>query len=205
MAKFNIELSLEKFSLKISGDREDIPIIASNVGQQVAGMLQPAANIVDGDIVTVDERVQSIPPVNAAISNTRKNRRRRVGIPKVANADGGNSEFVFWEHSPTKWGNAQQGWNTTKKAIWLLYVVSHETEHKDMSASMIARTFNHHFRSAGAVHPPNVSRDLSKLKSKPGAPVGEDTAKSPSHWYLTESGKKMAVGLVEEALGKTTS
>ncbi len=50
MPKFEIELEITGFKMKIKGEREDIPVIASNIRNQMGQFVQPAANITQGQI-----------------------------------------------------------------------------------------------------------------------------------------------------------
>lgn len=203
MHKFKVKLKIEKFELEVEGSRDDIQLIAQNVSQQVAGMLAPAAGIVDGS-GAID--VEATPDIahQEEVNNKPKRKRRNGSARRIPTLP--NDEIVFdWRHDPGRWGSPQQDWNTTKKAIWILYVVEHELSKTEMSGSQIAATFNKHFRQAGAVHPPNVTRDLGKAKQKAPAIVGEDTSISPSQWYLTDKGKSFAQELIAEALGQVST
>ena len=54
MSKFRIKMKLQGLELEIEGAREDASLISRNIGQQVASLMQPAGNIVDGEL-TVDK------------------------------------------------------------------------------------------------------------------------------------------------------
>lgn len=69
---------------------------------------------------------------------------------------------------------------------------------KEFSASVIAATFNKHFKSFGTILAQNVLRDLGKEKGKSGA-VNSDASQDPMQWYLLEAGKKLIPALIEEA------
>jgi hypothetical protein len=47
-SKFKITLKLQGFELQVEGSREDIPMLTKNVSAQLAGMLMPATNMVEG-------------------------------------------------------------------------------------------------------------------------------------------------------------
>jgi hypothetical protein len=85
--------------------------------------------------------------------------------------------------------------------MYLLFVSETQGSPKELSAGTIAKWFNQHFKSAGALRPSNVSKYLrAALGAKP-ALVGEDATKSPSVWYLTTEGRKAAEQLVIKARG----
>ena len=64
MAKFEVEMELTGLKLKIKGEREDIPQISRNLGEQIAGLFQPAANIVQGQLPTKHVEATIQPPEN---------------------------------------------------------------------------------------------------------------------------------------------
>jgi hypothetical protein len=200
MSKFRIKLKLTGLEIEVEGNRSDVPAITQNIGEQFAGLLMPATRIVEGEVPENGPTIQSqsidITPVSG-----KKSRRRRPNAAAAATADKDGSAAVDWRHDTSKWGAPQQSWNSTKKAIWLLYVVSKETNVSELSAPGLASTFNKHFKQAGRLRANNLSRDLGKLKSEREAPVSEDTTKKPSTWFLTQAGIKRAEQLVAEAIG----
>jgi hypothetical protein len=201
MSKFRIKLKLTGFEMEVEGNRSDVPAITQNVGEQFAGLLMPATRIVEGEVPEDRQTIQPQPIDVTPVAAKRSRRRRAVAaVPASAEKDG--AATVDWRHDTSKWGAPQQSWNPTKKAIWLLYVVSKETDITELSASRLASTFNKHFKQAGLVRANNLSRDLGKLKSEREAPVSEDTTKKPSTWFLTQAGIKRAEQLVGEAIGK---
>lgn len=205
MAKFKIRLRVQALELEIEGSRDDIPLMTENIGQQFAGLLSPAANIVDAQHPS-DGASQPPPPESGQTTEPQKPKRSRKKQPATpsAGSTAPKDEPINWRHDPLKWGVPQQSWNTATKAIWLLYVVSRETSTADLSANVITVTFNKHFRQSGAIKNFNVTRDLGKLKAtSTESPIGEDTTKNPPAWYLTVAGEKRAQELIAEALGKT--
>jgi hypothetical protein len=200
MPRFKVKLKIENFELEMDGNREDVPLIANNIGQQLAGMLQPVKQIISGARV-IDPEIEKIEGLPSVDRNTRKNGRKKSGVKTDISV---KEQAVDWIHNPTKWGAPQQSWNTANKSIWLLYVAEQETGKTEMSAIVIAATFNKHFRQAKPIQVGNVSRDLGKLKTKTNATVAEDTTKSPSTWFLTDAGKKKAAALIAETLGQAT-
>jgi hypothetical protein len=202
MAKFRIKFKLQALELEVEGSRDDVPLITQNLGQQFSGLLLPAANIVGGEIPADSSNVlvdgaSTEPNLSnrgnaGSVTKKRPSRKKHAtGAPNQP-GDGVKDEAVNWRHDPAKWGSPRQEWKTANKAIWLLYVVAHETDQKELTSQQIAATFNKHFRQAKQVLTHNVTRDLGKLKVKADAPVSEDTTMSPSPWYLTNAGDRLA-------------
>lgn len=65
-----------------------------------------------------------------------------------------------------------------------------------MSGPALAATFNQYFKTVGKLHPPNVTRDLAKLKVQNPAPIGEDKG----NYYLTAEGDRQAETLIKAVL-----
>lgn len=201
MSKFKIKMKLQGLELEIEGARDDMRLISQNLGQQMAGMLQPAGAIIEGDALhspasndraLIEESVRKKP-----------RKRRQAG---TNNGDGSDaSSAIDWKHDSAKYGTPSQDWTATKKAMWLLYVANAETNHAELPSKVIADTFNKHFRPAGLVQAFNITRDLGKLRVKKGgpAPVGEDTTKNPSGWFLTDEGRKQVQKIISERLTET--
>jgi hypothetical protein len=203
MAKFKVSFELQSLKVNIEGEREDIPVIMGNLGQQIAGVLQPTANIIDGDAPA--KAVQNLAEsVNSQIEpKARARRRPSRGAPATASPD--DAGVLNWKHDPQKWGTPQQDWSTLQKCLWTLYVIQNELSQSEVAGPTLARTFNQHFKQAGKIHPPNVTRDLGKAKTGKDALVGENTTVSPSTWFLTDSGNQKAQELVSVSLGDATN
>jgi len=195
MAKFKIRLKLQGLELEVEGNRDDVPLITENVAQQVAGLLHPAANIVEGEIVSNGDGRS--PETASTDLKPKKPRKKRTQSP--ATGSGTKEEAVDWINDPLKFGTPKQGWSTADKSLWVLYVVLKDKNIKELSSARIAATFNKHFPQAGVVHRPNVSRDLGKLKLTSPAQVSEDRSKSPAAWFLTDAGIHRAEKLIEES------
>ena len=205
MAKFKVELEIQGFKLKMEGEREDIPLMAQNLSEQVDGLIEPAANIAEGEVPRKKVGSDAAQPATVEVkSKTKRKRPRRTANGDTSPSGNANGPAVLnWTHSPEKWGNPLQAWTTAEKCLWLLYVVENELATTEMTGSSIAATFNRHFKQAKTVHPPNVTRDLGKLKARALSEVGENTTVTPTTWYLTDTGKARAITLVEAALGKS--
>lgn len=125
--KFKIKLKLTSFELEIEGSREDVPLMAQAVGQQMSGLLLPASGIVEGEIVE-DKSLPQAPPEPQPKPRRKPASRRRSTASTSLTSNGKNLVVaaVDWRHDPSKWGNPQQDWTTADKSIWLLYVISKE-------------------------------------------------------------------------------
>jgi hypothetical protein len=184
MAKLKIRFAIEKLELEIEGEREDLPSITHGLKQQLGGMIQAPEAVMGG---RVDSRIQplAISDTTAGGQEPRSRKRRSAGSsPREASA------AVDFKHDTQTWGAPKQEWNTREKAMWLLYILSKQTDVRELTHSAIAETFNKHFRQARAIRRENILRDLGKAKMQSPSLVGEDTSKSPSPWYLTQEGFK---------------
>lgn len=200
MAKFKISLKLTGLELQVEGSRDDVPLMTEAVGRQFAGLLMPASDIVEGEIVSP---TTSALPAPIEQRTTRKSPRRRSQTGHSSAKPATTEAALDWRHDSSKWGTPQQGWATADKSIWLLYVVANELSVKEMTGRQISSTFNKHFRQAGPIQVFNVNRDLGKLKLKSPALTSEDTTKDPSAWFLVHAGEQRAQELVTKALGQT--
>lgn len=205
MARFEVELELTGLKVRIKGDREHVPSITNNLGRQVAGFFQPAAEIAN--------QTQSQPTnfIEAEIVNSsRPTKRRGKRVKKNQTAGGPNGNLTLqaelaldFKHDPNTWGMPQQLWNTADKSIWLLYVVKKACGVAEMSSGVISHTFNKHFRQSGVVQTGNVTRDLGRRKAESPSLVGQDTTKVDEPWYLSDEGVKFAEKLVIAGKGPT--
>jgi hypothetical protein len=160
MSRFKVRLKLQGFELEVEGSRDDIPLVTANVGQQMAALLAPSAQIVEGELaVPSSNGSQSSIPSNE-VSKTKRRRRVPVQTNGQKPAD---VQAIDWKHDSARWGSPIQNWNTLKKSIWTLYVVSNAVQVKELTAAQIATTFNKHFRQSGAIRTGHVSRDLEPV------------------------------------------
>jgi hypothetical protein len=197
MGKFEVEMVLTGFKLKIRGERDDMPVIKRNLEQQMAGLLSPAANIaqsrlppntIDADIVHRD-------------GSGRPKKASRVRRTGPANGEPRSTALDF-HHDFDQFGVPSQTWPAGKKILWLLYIASREAQATELSGPVIAETFNKHFRQSGMLKKSNMPRDLRILKQKNPGLVGDNANGSPINWFLTTEGEKEAAGLVAEAKGE---
>lgn len=192
MSKFKIKLKIQGFELDVEGSREDIPHLARNLNEQLSTLISPAiALAADGE--TSDDSAGRV--INGTASETTK-RKRRKGKTTSTAQNGSEEAALDWKHDPQKWSSPTQSWKAWEKAIWLLHVVSKELSISELSHLQIAATFNKHFKSTKQIQAGNVARDLSNRKSGKDALVGENTTTTPSHWFLTDAGRKAAENLI---------
>jgi hypothetical protein len=205
MSKFKIKMKLTGFELEIEGSQDNVPEISQAIGRQLAGLMQAP----DALLNSATDNVRTLPagPVQPAEeirldSPSRRKSTRKRRSPSGNGVDEDSQEVaVDFRHDPAKYGTPSQSWTTAMKALWLLYVVSQETETQEMSGRRTALTFNKHFRQAKEVTVANVNRDLGRAKIK-GQFVGEDATKSPTAWYLTEEGVKAVQTQIASAQGR---
>lgn len=217
MSKFRIKMKLTGLELEIEGSREEMPQIARNLGQQFTGLLQPAAGIIEGQVLPEVGRViaapvaPSVTPVgalNGTGNRKRSPRKRRLASAPtfVAGQSAAPADLVVdYTHDAAAYGTPKQDWTTVQKAIWLLYVIGEQANRRELTVHQIEATFNRYFREAKQILVQNIARDLGKQRQKAkDAPVAEDTTMDPSPWYLTEAGRREAQALVAQALGPTS-
>jgi len=194
VAKFRIRLKLQGLELEVDGEREDIPAISAAVQQQFAGLVQPAETMADGHKQL--EAAGSV--IDAEVGKSKAKGKRRVG-GKI-NSDVTAAQPLEFRHDAAKYGNPQQAWNITDKSVWVLHVLKDLKAAPEVSGPQLAATFNHHFKAAGTIHPPHVTRELGKAKVKIPALVGEDRSQDPSRWYVTDEGTRYAQQLIQSVL-----
>ena len=149
MAKFKVRFKVEKLELEIEGERENLPAITHGLKQHLAGFIQaPAA------VIGVEEEPLVIEPAitagNGGSGDVRKRKRRNRS--SVSGNDDSVGAAVDFRHDGAKWGTPKQDWSTAQKAMWLLYAVAKQTEHKELSYGAVVETFNKHFRQAKEVN-----------------------------------------------------
>jgi hypothetical protein len=187
MGKFRLRLKLQGLEVEIDGEREDIPAITSALDQQFAGLVQPIERAANGN----KQLGAGAPVVEVELGKAKGRARKAKG-----STDSTPTQPIEFRHDSAKFGNPIQTWSVTEKVIWLLFVLKSLLGTKEVSGPDLAATFNNQFKSAGKLHPPNVTRDLAKLKVTNPAPVGEDKGQ----WFLTDEGEKQAQQLIKSVL-----
>lgn len=204
MAKFKMRLKLTGLEVEIEGERADVPQMAQSVGQQVANLMQPTIAVATSQPTKMIDALPDQKQENEGNKNRTRNRKSSSSREGTSSSES-TSKPVDFAHKPDTWGNPLQSWTPVQKIIWLLYVFGQATGTNELPVTSIAPTFKKHFKQAGAIHPPHVTRELGKAKGMVPALVGEDTTKSPPTWYLTDAGRAMGVELVNAARGSGTA
>jgi hypothetical protein len=200
MGKYEIEMELTGFRLKVRGERDDLPIITENLQQQVTGLIAPAINIAAGQLPHSREIAPAVTVIESSPKAKRAGRSRRS---TSTNGEASKTVVINWDHDPNKWGVPKQAWKAWQKVAWLLYVVSEECNANELSASMIVETFNTHFRQSGLLKQSNMTTQLGRMKQSSPALIGDHATKNPITWFLTETGIQEAKKMVIEAKGGT--
>lgn len=200
MTKFKIKMKLSGLELEIEGSKEDIPLIAANLGQQLTGLLGPAAAIASGAAPSSPHAPAPSSTPLPMVDEVKRRKKRPTSVRSTDTTSPATNAPLDFRHDPVKFGTPKQSWSTSEKALWLLHVVE-----KELSGAVLVATFNKHFRQAGTINVSHTNRDLGRLKSKSPAVVGEDTTHTPPQWFLTEEGVRQALKLVGDALGRATA
>lgn len=201
MAKTKFKIKLTGLEIEFEGERDEVPAVANTMRNQLTEILSAPAALTSSKSSNSSALLGQEKEVVEVQASTNKVSRSKNSSNGRSSTRKNKEPAIDWRHDASKWGTPSQGWNPTKKSIWLLYVVEQELGQTDITVSQIATTFNKHFKQSGKVQASNVSRDLSKAKVKQPIHVQEDTTQDPSKWYLTVSGKDYAADLVKEALG----
>jgi len=202
MQKFKFSFKIKELEVQIDGSREDVATLTSSIGQQFQGLIQPKGALGDG----ASSSFQSVVTEDGEISEIKSPGKKRRGGNSRSRQEKGRAYDL--KNDPVKYGSPVQGWTTLDKAIWLLYVIEGELSSTglsagELSAGEIAETFNMHFRQQGKIRGNNVSRDLGNKKTGAKALVQENSNESPSKWFLTDEGKKYALGLIQKLKTKS--
>ncbi len=194
MGKFRLRLKLQGLEVEIDGEREDLSAITSAVQKQFAGIVEPIEVAADGR----KQLSEGGPVIDAETSagKARTTRRRNSG-GKSAEA----AAPVEFRHDSAKYGNPLQGWSIEQKCIWLLYVLKNIASLNEVSGPQLVATFNQYFKTAGKIHPPHATREMTKAKGTNPAPLGEDK----EQWFLTAEGERQAKELVQSVLTPATA
>jgi hypothetical protein len=192
MAKFRVHLKIQSLELDIDGERSDIPAISNAVSRQITGLIQPAAALTNGEEPPSNNNV--IDAETDSGKTKARPQRKRTSSAKASTETAASA--VDFRHDPEKYGNPQQTWSVTQKAIWLLYVLKGIAGLSEVSAAQLVATFNDKFKQAKTIHPPHLPRDLGNAKVQNPAPVGENKGL----WYLTNEGDRQAQQLIQSVL-----
>jgi len=212
MSNIDFEFELTGLKIKIKGDGEDVSGKVAQLQRQVHSLMStigalaqgtaspsPHPNVHENGAGQLLDATQTRPVLEnpASLNGSRRRRQRRnpSGAPKQT------AEAIDFKHDAEKYGFPKQIWTTSQKAMWMIFVLGEHGDEKEFSASVIAATFNKHFKSFGTIRMQNVLRDLGKEKGKSGA-VNSDASQDPMKWYLLDAGKKLIPALIEESKGQ---
>lgn len=200
MSKLEVEFELTGLKFKISGERDDVSGALANLQQQVASLVQSAASaagVLNGKGIATPQNVttqgapQTLEAAPKGLSSGRGNKARRgSGSSKVS------ADAIEFRHNAEKYGFPKQDWNTANRAMWLLYILEMQTEHKEVTAGVLAATFKRHFKQFGDILKHNITRDLGLAKGKTGY-VNSDSSHDPETWFLLADGKKAMEALIQ--------
>ena len=190
-----IRLKLKEFELEIEAERGESPQIASSIGQQLAGLIAPAADIAEG--VPTRKPVANIAPM---VDVEPKPAAARVRPKRPSGGNGASTEGALaLKHDYERFAAPDQEWTTATKSTWLLKVLKDLGVAEAANSSVIAATFNAHFKEAGTIRTHNVTRDLGKLKGKQ---VGASGTGDETSWYLLNDGTAAVDKLIQGVLAK---
>jgi hypothetical protein len=162
--------------------------------------MTPPSQIVNGGSPAGEQLIDLTPDPS---SDDRRSSRKKSGTTGRGSS-GKAAPAIDFVNDPTRFGTPSQSWNLVQKAMWTLFVIGELKNITSLSAGLISRTFNKHFRQAGEIRPSNISRDLGRVKTKVGDTpplVGEDTTKAPSEWFLVEEGNRQVRELITKSVG----
>lgn len=184
MSKFSVKIKLQGLEIEVEGTHENAPRLAQRIGEQIGTLIKPPLLIEAGRNGGV------IHDESESGDDKGKSKRKKGGGGAKSSADD-----IAFSHDPTKHGTPTQEWTTTQKAIWFLHAANPD---KSLSGYSIAKAFNKHFKSAGAINAGNVNKGLEKERlNGTSSTVGADTADGTVRYYLTDAGKAMGAQLVK--------
>jgi hypothetical protein len=205
VTKFRVKLKLTGLELEVEGSREDVPLLTKSIASQLAGVMMPAANIVEGKATPLLGR-EAIPGtaqlVQQPAASVRAPRKRRAPFSGGDGVQNAAATSIVWQHDADTWGAPQQSWKAVDKTVWLLYVAKQVGATPEMSVMQMVTTFDKLFRTAGRLNKGNIARDFTKLNSEPPPKVQMNGTVDPATWYLTDAGIKHAENLVKAARGE---
>jgi hypothetical protein len=200
VSKIKIKLRLQGFELEVEGERHEVASATQSISNQLANLMTPPNPIVSNG-GSVGQPLIDVTPVLSP--NDKKSSRKKSGST-VRGSNGKAAPAIDFVNVPARLGTPSQAWSLVQKAMWTLHVIAELKHVTSLSAGVIGRTFNKHFRQAGEIRPSNISRDLGKMKTKVGDTpplVGEDTTKAPSEWFLVEEGTRQVRELISKSVG----
>ncbi|MCW5768333.1 MAG: hypothetical protein KIT19_06595 [Phycisphaeraceae bacterium] len=195
MSKFKMKLKLTGLEIEVEGNREDIPLMTQNIGSQFAGLLEPAANVVEGESPSPRKVTNDAMPASQVESKPRPSRKKRNG----GGGGGGSRSTLEIKPDHELWGVPTQDWTGTDKSIWLLQVLAGNGHTDGGTANEISTLFNEHFLTAGKLSRQNVDTLLRKVANGSEALV---VRSNNGKFSLTQKGLARAATLVSEVKPK---
>jgi hypothetical protein len=194
MSKFKIKMKLTGFELEIEGSKDDVPNIQQALSNQLSGLLQPPAGLIEEAPRPEMKTIEAEPAATAP----RSTKPRKRSTPSAPRSTGSETEVALdnWPRDVSKYVSPTQAWSTREKALWVLYVAQEENIASEVSSIQIRDTFNLHYRQAKPINVSQINRDLGRMK---GQLVGEDVKKSPPCWFLMEAGTAAVAQRIKEA------
>lgn len=188
MAIFELDFELSGLKVKIKSDREDAPHALNAVQQQIGGLLQTAAGLGTANgLPQSNGATNQTRVLEASVPNQPQEESRSKGSRSKRNRTAVSAPPVGYSHTQDL-GHPKQGWNTARKAMWMLSILEKATDRNEFSTGELAATFNKNFKQFGPVTTTNVTRDLGKERVK--GFVSSDASKDPQTWFLLDGGKK---------------
>lgn len=204
----DFEFEITGLKLKIKGDSADASGKVAELQRQVQSLMSTINSLAQqgtrvlpppDNAPSSAKLLEAGPEQTSSDNNVSSNgTRRRQPRKNTSLGPRHKADAIDFKHDADQYGFPKQNWATAQKAMWMIYVLSQQGEAKEFSASVIAATFNKHFKSFGMILAQNVLRDLGKEKGKSGA-VNSDASQDPMKWYLLEAGKKQIPALIEDA------
>jgi hypothetical protein len=192
MAKFEIEVEITGFKLKIKGEKEALPSLTKSIGRQLSGMLSvPDGLVEDADVV--DSKPLALQEASPKKVKKARAKPKINGSPKAV--DSAAAIELNVRQIQEKYGTPIQSWSGPDKAIWLLYVVQQELGQDSLTSAQIRETSAKYFKAQGPMSTQAVADLRRKLTGKLPL-LGQDNNQDPAAWYLTDAGKKHAETLV---------
>lgn len=197
MAKFKMKFKVTGLELEIEGDRADIPLMTQNLGTQFAGMLEPAANIVEGESPSPKSVTNDAKPAAQIEDKPGGGRARRKNFS--GGASGAPKTVITLTPDHDRWGTPSQDWTGVDKSVWLLHVLAESGHKGGATANELSQLFNEHFLQAGRLSRQNADRVLRDVSTGSDALVNRSNA---GKFVLVQKGSTRALALVQQVKPK---
>jgi hypothetical protein len=193
MSAIKFKFSIKELNIEFEGEREDLPQVRKDLSNHLTQVMPMPSGL--GPVAGP----ASGPQLNHSLNAADEVKPRKTRSRSSSSASGKKSEVFTFVHDAEMWGTPQQGWNPTRKGLWLLRVLAEVRQVDAYTVGELAANFNKHFKQAGQITASNLSRDFGKVK---GTFVTELTNEEPSKWSLMQKGIAEADKLVRLAKGE---